>query len=77
MPVYVYYEPHRSLYEPTVVAVRSRLGEETFEEARSFATFCFNLLATLLLRAALAGIPQGPQKLEETSGVPLHLPYHS
>ena len=34
MPVYVYYELHRSLYEPTVVAVRSRLGEEAFEEAR-------------------------------------------
>jgi non-specific serine/threonine protein kinase len=32
-PVYVYYEPDRSLYERTVAAVRYRLGEEAFEEA--------------------------------------------
>jgi hypothetical protein len=35
VPVYIYYEPHRSLYERTVTAVRSRLGEATFEEARA------------------------------------------
>ena len=34
VPVYVYYEPHRSMYEGTVAAVRSWLGEEAFEEAR-------------------------------------------
>ena len=34
VPVYVYYEPHRSRYERTVAAVRSSLGEEAFEEAR-------------------------------------------
>ena len=34
VPVYVYYEPRRSLYERTVAAVRSQMGEETFEEAR-------------------------------------------
>ena len=33
-PVYVYYEPDRSLYERTVTAVRSRLGESAFEKAR-------------------------------------------
>ncbi len=35
MPVYIYYEPHRSLYERTVTAVRSRLGDAAFEEARA------------------------------------------
>jgi predicted ATPase/DNA-binding XRE family transcriptional regulator len=34
-PVYAYYEPDRSLYERTVAATRSRLGEEAFEEARA------------------------------------------
>jgi tetratricopeptide (TPR) repeat protein len=35
VPVYVYYEPHRSRYERTVAAVRSWLGGEAFEEARA------------------------------------------
>ena len=35
VPVYVYYEPDRSLYERAVAAVRSRLGEEGFEEGRA------------------------------------------
>ena len=35
VPVYVYYEPYRSLYEHTVATVRSRLGEAPFEEARA------------------------------------------
>ena len=35
VPVYVYYELHRSIYDRTVSAVRSRLGEEGFEEARA------------------------------------------
>jgi tetratricopeptide (TPR) repeat protein len=35
VPVYVYYEPHRSLYERTATAVRSRLGEEGFEAVRA------------------------------------------
>ena len=35
VPVYVYYEPYRSLYERTVSATRCRLGEEGFEEARA------------------------------------------
>ena len=35
MPVYVYYEPHRSPYESTVTAVRSQMGEEAFEAARA------------------------------------------
>ncbi|HZG62410.1 MAG TPA: helix-turn-helix domain-containing protein [Rubrobacteraceae bacterium] len=34
VPVYVYYEPHRSMYERTVAAVRTWLGEEAFEEGR-------------------------------------------
>ncbi|HET6260983.1 MAG TPA: hypothetical protein VFG99_01940, partial [Chloroflexia bacterium] len=34
VPVYVYYEPHRSMYERTVSTVRSCLGEEAFEEAQ-------------------------------------------
>jgi predicted ATPase/DNA-binding XRE family transcriptional regulator len=34
VPVYVYYEPHRSRYERTLAAVRSSLGEEAFEGAR-------------------------------------------
>jgi hypothetical protein len=34
MPVYVYYEPRRPLYERTVTAVRSQMGEEAFEAAR-------------------------------------------
>ncbi len=33
VPVYLYYEPHRSRYERTVSAVRSQLGEEAFEAA--------------------------------------------
>jgi predicted ATPase len=32
--VYNYYQPDRSLYQRTVSATRSRLGEEAFEEAR-------------------------------------------
>jgi predicted ATPase/DNA-binding XRE family transcriptional regulator len=32
--VYNYYQPDRSLYERTVAAVRSRLGDAVFEEAR-------------------------------------------
>ncbi len=32
--VYNYYKPDRSLYERTTTSVRSRLGEEGFEEAR-------------------------------------------
>ncbi len=35
VPVYVYYEPDRSLYGRTVAAVRSQLGEEALAEARS------------------------------------------
>jgi transcriptional regulator with XRE-family HTH domain len=35
IPVYVYYEPHRSPYESTVAAVRSQMGEEAFEAARA------------------------------------------
>jgi hypothetical protein len=35
VPVYVYYEPHRSIYRRTMVAVRSRLGEGGSEEARA------------------------------------------
>jgi non-specific serine/threonine protein kinase len=34
VPVYSYYEPHRSMYERTMATVRSQLGEEAFEEAR-------------------------------------------
>jgi predicted ATPase/DNA-binding XRE family transcriptional regulator len=34
VPVYVYYEPQRSMYERTVATVRSWLGGEAFEEAR-------------------------------------------
>ena len=34
VPVYVYYEPHRSIYERTVAAVCSWLSGEAFEEAR-------------------------------------------
>ncbi len=33
--VYNYYQPDRSLYERTVSATRSRLGEAAFEEARA------------------------------------------
>ncbi len=33
--VYNYYQPDRSLYELTVSATRSRLGEAAFEEARA------------------------------------------
>jgi hypothetical protein len=35
VPVYIYYEPDRSLYEHTVAAVRSHMGAETFEAARA------------------------------------------
>lgn len=35
VPVYVYYEPHRPIYERAMAAVRSRLGEEGFKEARA------------------------------------------
>jgi predicted ATPase/DNA-binding XRE family transcriptional regulator len=35
VPVYLYYEPHRSRYERTAAAVRSQLGEEAFEEVRA------------------------------------------
>jgi predicted ATPase/DNA-binding XRE family transcriptional regulator len=35
VPVYLYYEPHRSRYERTVAAVRSQLGDEGFEAAWS------------------------------------------
>src|SRR3712207_2533645 len=34
VPVYLYYKPHRSMYERTVAAVRSRLDDAVFEEAR-------------------------------------------
>ncbi|MDQ4003558.1 MAG: hypothetical protein M3259_06940, partial [Actinomycetota bacterium] len=34
VPVYLYYKPHRSMYERTVAAVRSRLDDAAFEEAR-------------------------------------------
>ena len=34
VPAYVYYEPYRSVYERTMAAVRSELGEGAFEEAR-------------------------------------------
>ena len=33
-PVYTYYKPDPSLYERTVSATRSRLGDVSFEEAR-------------------------------------------
>jgi predicted ATPase/DNA-binding XRE family transcriptional regulator len=33
-PVYDYYEPNRSFYQRTMAAVRAKLGEEAFEEAR-------------------------------------------
>ena len=33
--VYVYYEPHRSLYENTIATAGLRLGEEGFEQART------------------------------------------
>jgi tetratricopeptide (TPR) repeat protein len=33
-PVYEYYEPNRSLYERVKASVRSRLGEQDFEEAQ-------------------------------------------
>jgi hypothetical protein len=32
--VYNYYKPNRTLYDRTTANVRSRLGEENFEEAR-------------------------------------------
>ncbi len=35
VPVYVYYEPHRPIYERARAAVRSRLGEVGFEGARA------------------------------------------
>jgi predicted ATPase/DNA-binding XRE family transcriptional regulator len=35
VPVYLYYEPHRSRYERTAAAVRSQLGEKAFEEVRA------------------------------------------
>jgi predicted ATPase/transcriptional regulator with XRE-family HTH domain len=35
VPVYVYYESHRPTYGRAIAAVRSRLGEEGFEEARA------------------------------------------
>jgi tetratricopeptide (TPR) repeat protein len=35
VPVYVYYEPDRSLYEHRVAAVRSQMGAEAFEAARA------------------------------------------
>jgi tetratricopeptide (TPR) repeat protein len=35
VPVYVYYESHRPTYGRAIAAVRSRLGEERFEEARA------------------------------------------
>ncbi|MDP8949458.1 MAG: helix-turn-helix domain-containing protein [Actinomycetota bacterium] len=35
VPVYVYYEPYRSLYERTMAAVRSRLGDKDFEATRA------------------------------------------
>jgi predicted ATPase/DNA-binding XRE family transcriptional regulator len=34
VPAYVYYESYRSLYEHTMAAVRSELGEGAFDEAR-------------------------------------------
>ncbi|HZC03258.1 MAG TPA: tetratricopeptide repeat protein [Gammaproteobacteria bacterium] len=35
VPVYSYYEPHRSRYERTMAAVRSQLGGEVFEAVRA------------------------------------------
>jgi hypothetical protein len=35
VPVYVYHEPHSSLYERTVATVRSQLGDEGFERTRA------------------------------------------
>jgi non-specific serine/threonine protein kinase len=35
VPVYVYYEPHRSLYECTVATVRSHMGVEAFQVAQA------------------------------------------
>ena len=35
VPVYLYYEPHRSKYERTMAAVGSQLGESAFEEAQA------------------------------------------
>jgi hypothetical protein len=35
VPVYVYYELHRSPHEHIISASRSHLGEEAFEEARA------------------------------------------
>ncbi len=35
VPVYIYYEPDRSLYEHTVAAIRSQMGAEAFEAARA------------------------------------------
>ena len=35
VPVYIYYEPDRSLYEHTVAEVRSQMGAEAFEAARA------------------------------------------
>jgi predicted ATPase/DNA-binding XRE family transcriptional regulator len=35
VPAYVYYEPYRSLYERTISATRSQLGEGAFEIARA------------------------------------------
>ncbi len=35
VPVYIYYEPDRSLYEHTVATVRSQMGAEAFEAARA------------------------------------------
>ena len=35
VPVYVYCEPHRALYERTVATIRSQMGAKAFEEARA------------------------------------------
>jgi hypothetical protein len=35
VPVYIYYEPDRSLFEHTVATVRTQMDEEAFETART------------------------------------------
>jgi non-specific serine/threonine protein kinase len=35
VPVYIYYEPDRSLYEHTVAQIRLQMGADTFEAARA------------------------------------------
>ena len=60
VPVYVYYEAHRSPYERTAAAVRSRLGEPAFEAARAEGR-------AMSAKAAVAYAPRG-------DGATPHLP---